>query len=93
MTKTMMHIGSYGDIYFDCLNHSGDYTVCAIVSTLCNVLVSACIRSKIEPREYKAGHVTIDIDKAEFPLIEVFRSVWDVMLQVAEQYPDCVEIY
>lgn len=93
MTKVMMHISSHGDIYFDCLNHAGDYTVCAIVSTLCNVLVSACIRSNIEPREYKPGHVTLDIEKTEYPLIEVFRSVWDVFLQVAEQYPDCVEIY
>ena len=93
MTKTMLHIGAKGDIYFDCLNHAGDYTVCAIVSTLCNVLVSACIRSGIEPKDYDSGHVCLDVGKAEYPLIEVFRSVWDVMIQLAEQHPDCVEIY
>lgn len=93
MTKAMLHIDPKEGIYFDCLNHAGDYDVCTIVSTLCNVLVASCLRRNIEPRTYESGHVTLDINRAEKSLTEVFNAVWDVFKQVAEQHPDCVELY
>lgn len=93
MTKVMLRIDENGLIFFDCLNHCNDYTVCAIISTLANVLVEACYRAGHEPTIYNKGHVRIDIPKAEYPTIEVFRIVDKGFRQVAEQYPDLVRLY
>jgi len=93
MTKVIMDIHEDGSIFFDCENHSDDYDVCTIVSTLCNVLVVASNRANFEPTEYKPGHVRIYIPKAEYPLIETFRAVEDTLKEVQKQNPKYVKIY
>jgi len=93
MTKAMMVINDNGDIMYDCLNHSGDHDVCTIMSTLSNVLVQACFRAGHEPTIYNKGHVRIDLFKADYPTIEVFRTVDAVIRKAAEQNPDYIRIY
>lgn len=93
MTKVMMHLENYNEIYFDCVNHSDDHDVCTIVSTLCNVLVMACNRARWKPSVYEEGHVMIDIPNASLGLQEVFYAVKNVFEEVAEQNPDNVKLY
>ena len=93
MTKVMLTADDYGKVFYDCLNHSEDYDVCTIMSTLSNVLVEACFRADYEPTEYSPGHVRIDMDKAPYPTVEVFRTVAGVINQVAQQNPDHIKIY
>ena len=93
MTKVIMNIDRHGNIMFDCLSHSDDHDVCTIISTLCNVLVEACLGAGYEPTMYAKGHVRIDMNKAPYPTTEVFRTVGRVMHQVAEQNPEHIRIY
>lgn len=93
MTKVMIRTGDYGSAFYDCLNHAGDHDACIIMSTLSNVLVEACYRADKEPTEYSEGHVRIDLSKADYPTIEVFRAVEGVIEQAARQYPEHIQIY
>ena len=92
MTKEMMRIDEKGMIFFDCQNHAKK-DVCIICSTLANVLICACRRCGIEPVTDEDGHLTITVDKAEYPLIETFRAVQDVYEEVAVQFPMNLKIY
>ena len=92
MTKVMINIDELSGIMYDCLNHSDDYDVCTIMSTLSNVLVEAALRAGYEPKEYKPGHVRIDIP-AGIEATETFRTVEAVIHQVAEQHPEYIKIY
>ena len=93
MTKVMLRADEDGSLFYDCMNHCEDYTVCAIVSTLSNILVEATFRAGFEPTEYNPGHVRIDIPKATYPTIEVWRIVEKGLNQVASQHPDQIKIY
>ena len=93
MTKVMLRVDEHGGVFYDCMNHSGDHDVCTIMSTLSNVLVAECFRAGYEPTEYNPGHVRIDIGRASYPLIEVFRCVDDVIGKVAEQNPENIKVY
>lgn len=93
MTKVMLRADESGSLFYDCLNHSDDDSVCVMMSTLSNVLVEACFRTGREPTIYNKGHVRIDIPKAEYPTIEVFRCVDKVIEQVARQHPENVKVY
>ena len=93
MTKVMFVQNDDGTVYFDCLNHAGDESVCTIVSTLCNVAVQACLRCGHEIKLYEPGHVTIMVPKGSFPLNETLSTVMDVMGAVQEQHPDYIKIY
>lgn len=93
MTKEMMRIDEGGMIYFDCQNHAEKKDVCIICSTLANVLLCACRRCGIEPVTDEDGHLTITVDKAEYPLIETFRAVQDVYKEAADQFPWYLKIY
>lgn len=92
MTKVLMNIDELNGIMYDCLNHSDDYDVCTIMSTLSNVLVEAALRAGYEPKEYQKGHVRIDIP-AGTSVTETFRAVEGVIHQVAEQHPEYIKIY
>lgn len=93
MTKVIMHINKSGDIMFDCQNHAEDHDACTIMSTLCNVLVEATFMASNEPTIYNPGHVRIDITNADYPTLEVFRTVMNVIKQAAAQHPDFIKIY
>ena len=93
MTKVIMHIDNYGEIFFDCLNHNSDYDICTIISTLCNVLVVETIRAHWQPKVYEPGHVTIEMSNADEKVAEVFRAVLRVFEDVQEQHPNQIKIY
>lgn len=93
MTKVIMDVDRQQNIMFDCQNHSDDYDVCTIVSTLCNVLVEAAFRADSEPTEYSPGHVRLDVPKAHADTLEIFETVMAVMRQAAKQHPDHIKIY
>ena len=93
MTKTIFNYSVNGDIMFDCINHAEDHDACTIMSTLSNVLVEASCRAGTEPTIYNKGHVRIDLYKADYPTVEVFKTVEAVMRQAAEQHPDHIRIY
>ena len=92
MTNVIMYIDPVNGIMYDCLNHSGNETVCTIMSTLTNVLVEAAERAGKDPTVYMPGHVRIDLPpgtNAE----ETFRTVQAVIQQAAEQHPEHIRIY
>lgn len=94
MTKIILTItANRKDIFFDCLNHTGDHDVCTIISTLCNVLVAECLRLNTKPTIYEEGHVRIDLEYASAPTIEVFRAVEEVFKGVERNHPDIVKVY
>ena len=93
MTKVMLRVDDHGAAFYDCMNHSGDHDVCTIMSTLSNVLVAECFRAGYEPTTYNDGHVRIDISRATYPLIEVFRCVEECINRVAEQHPEFIKVY
>ena len=93
MTKVMLRVDEHGAAFYDCLNHSGDHDVCTIMSALSNVLVAETFRAGYEPTIYNKGHVRIDVPKATYPLIEVFRCVEECISHVAEQNPDNLKVY
>ncbi len=93
MTKTIFNYSSNGDIMFDCINHAENHDACTIMSTLSNVLVEACCRAGSEPTIYNKGHVRIDLYKADYPTVEVFKTVEAVMRQAEEQHPDHIRVY
>lgn len=92
MTKVMANIKG-DDVYMDVLNHADDHDVCTIISTLCNVLINACLMHDVPPIEYKAGHVRIDVPNADDDVKAVFTAVYSQIMDVAAQYPDSIRIY
>ena len=93
MTKVILRIEKDNSIMFDCMNHSEDYNVCTIISTLCGVLGVAADRADCEPTIYNDGHCRFDIPKAQDDTIEVFDCVMDAMRQAAHQHPGHIKIY
>lgn len=93
MTKVMLNADEFGGIFYDCMNHAGDHDACTVMSTLSNVLVEACFRAGCEPTTYNPGHVRIDMEQADYPTIEVFRTVGAVIEKFAKQYPNYVKVY
>ena len=94
MTEVMYDVHDLG-LMFDCTNHADDHDVCTIVSTLCNVLVEACMRfdNNFEPTIYEKGHVRIDLYMTDDTLIEIFDTVMGVIKQVEIQNPEHIKIY
>lgn len=93
MTEIRFELGEGGSLEFECENHAGDSEVCMIVSTLCNVLVSSFIRSGLPIDEYESGKVLLYTEKANYPLVETFRTVVDVLEEVSSKYPENVKLY
>ena len=94
MTKVIMNFDEDGSIMFDCLNHSGDYDVCTIASTLTNVLVEAVFDIGREPTTYNPGHVRIDVPAMYAHKVrDTFRIVKKVFDRVQKQYPENIKIY
>jgi len=93
MTKAVFNYSTNGDVMFDCINHAGDHDACTIMATLSNVLVESAYRAGKEPTVYDKGHVRVDLYNAEYPTVEVFRTVEAVMRNAAKQMPDNIKIY
>lgn len=79
-------------VYVRLESHSHDHDVCTILSTLVNVLISACIRAGIQPKEYRPGLVFIEANNVSPYCMEVFETIYPVLLQVAEDNPDYVKL-
>lgn len=94
-TKVLFTYNKDGSLLFDCYNHAGDHDVCTIVSTLCNVLVEACVRFDLnfEPTIYNKGHVRIDLSMTNDEIREIFHVVEGVMHQAMHQHPEHIYIY
>lgn len=93
MTKAIMSIDSENNIMFDCMNHAGDPEICRAVSALCGVLAIAADRIGHEPTHYKDGHVRIDLFNVSDEMRHEFEDVYEVLRQLAQQFPENVRIY
>lgn len=96
MTQMMMNIDAKGSIFFDCRDHAEDREICAMVSTICNMLIVACKRFDIEPKEISEGdiaHVCFDIPEAPEPLMLMFKSARDCFCELEDQFPFRVKVY
>lgn len=93
MTKVLLDIKDNGEVFFDCLNHSGDHDVCTIASTLAGVLGIEAEKCGIEPTHYEDGHVNIYLPVSEDKHREVFKAVKEAFLQLEEQNPEYIKVY
>lgn len=80
-------------LYFECVNHAGDHDVCTMVSTLCNTLVLRCDKRGYDVEKYDAGHVRINIERADTGTCIVARALLDQFLYMEQFYPDYVKVY
>ena len=94
MTNVVLKIDD-DDIYLDALNHSESPVICAMVSTLTNVLIVAGYMEGVEPKTYDktVGHIVLNIPNAKESTIHTAKCVDECFRQIAEQYPDFVRKY
>ena len=85
MTTVKLNV-SDKDICFECVNHADDHDACTIYSTLCNVLVSACIPYGIMPKVYEPGHVIIVVHEYTEKVLAVFQAVYRTFEETKETY-------
>lgn len=93
MTQEMLNIDTRGNIYFDCRNHAEKVDVCIMASTLCNVLIVACAERGISPKEEADGHIVFDIIEAPGSLIDAFKAVHKVFVEIEDQFPFYMKVY
>ena len=92
MTKEIMKID--GDsIYFDCRCHAGNREVCAMCSTICNMITCACDRHGIPPAVDEDGHISYNIEHASKALRHVFEDAQRCFDAIAEEFPDYLKCY
>ena len=93
MTEVLMQIDDTNkNIMFGCKNHAGDKDVCIMCSTLCNVLIAACDRANVESVQTGDALVRIIAYDTDPNLVETFYIVKDVFDEIAEQFPDSINI-
>lgn len=93
MTKVMYNADPLSGVYFEVLNHADDHDVCTIISTLCNVIVEACLAADREPTEYSPGHVRIDMPSVDEKTLYTCNIVYKQIENVARIHPDYIKIY
>lgn len=93
MSKVIITIEGDGNIYFEVVNHSENYDVCTIVSTLCNVMIKAMERHKFPVLTQEEGHVRIIVNHADDALVELTKTIRDTFYEVEDQHPYFVKVY
>ena len=94
MTEEKMRIDVHGNIEFECRGHSEKKDVCIMVSTLKELLISACEINDVPSEDIYEGDgvVIMHIRGASYPLVETFKAAQSTFKKVADQFPFFLKI-